>query len=146
MESHQRKGISVAPNTHVPVVDGWFTIDAEPHLIGSRCRDCGTYFFPKETVFCRNPSCSGTELEDVPLSRRGTLWSYAVNHFPPPPPAVSPEPFVPYGVAAVELPAERMIVLGQIAGPLEGLGIGDDMEIVVESDASGAPVWKWRKA
>lgn len=140
---------SAVPETKIPAVEGWFTLDGEPHLIGTRCRACGTHFLPKETLFCRNPSCEGTELEEVPLSRVGSLWSFAINHYPPPPPAIAPEPFVPYGVAAVELPEERMIVLGQIAGPTEGLQIGDEMELVVETlfedEAGEHVVWKWRK-
>jgi len=47
----------------VPAVEGWFTMDfGEPHLIGSRCKSCRNYFFPKESLFCRNPRCTGTEL------------------------------------------------------------------------------------
>ena len=58
----------------VPAVEGWFRMDAEaPRLIGSRCRSCGSYFFPKETSYCRNPTCTSAELEEVPLSRHGRL-------------------------------------------------------------------------
>ncbi len=46
-----------------PAIEGWFTLDADdPRLLGSRCRSCQTYFFPRETVFCRNPRCTGEEL------------------------------------------------------------------------------------
>ena len=58
----------------IPAVEGWFHIDAKaPTLLGSRCTSCGSYFFPKETFSCRNPSCQSSELEEVPLSRTGTL-------------------------------------------------------------------------
>jgi uncharacterized OB-fold protein len=63
-----------------PVVTGWFTDPgdaAEFRLLGTRCRDCGAVFFPREDHFCRNPACSGTDLGEVPLSRRGRVWSYA---------------------------------------------------------------------
>ena len=25
-----------------PAIDGWHTMDAKPHLIGSQCKHCGT--------------------------------------------------------------------------------------------------------
>ena len=129
-----------------PAVDGWFTLDErEPTLLGTRCVACGTYFFPKETHSCRNPSCGGSELEEVPLSRRGRIWSYTINHYAPPPPAVVNEP---YGVAAVELSQERMIVLGQLEGNVDELHVGDEVELTVgplyEDDENEYVVWKWR--
>jgi uncharacterized OB-fold protein len=126
-----------------PAILGWFTTDAEPRLIGSRCRECGTYFFPAETAFCRNPGCSSTDLDETPLSNTGTLWSYTVNHYPPPPPSLAQPP---YGVAAVELQQEKMIVLGQVDGPLDGLNVGDRMVLVTGDAGEDRTVWKWRKA
>jgi uncharacterized OB-fold protein len=129
-----------------PAVDGWFTTGAEPHLIGTRCRSCGTYHFPAERFFCRNPACDGTDLEEVPLSRRGKVWSWTMNHYAAPPPYPQVEPFQPYGVAAVELPEERMIVLGMLTGDFEDLKIGDEVELSVEPHVDNQSlVWKWRK-
>ena len=137
----------------LPAMDGWFTMDAAaPHLLGSRCTQCKSYFFPKETLFCRNPSCAGREFEDVPLSRTGTLWSYTTNHYQPPAPYVSPDPFVPYTVAAVELAAERMVVLGQLAHGVDPktLKVGMTVELVLETlyadDKAEYVVWKWKPA
>ncbi len=136
--------------TDVPAIDGWFTTgDDGLRLVGSRCSDCASYFFPKGTLRCRNPHCGSDALEEVPLSTRGTIWSYTVNHYPPPPPAVNPEPFVPYGVAAVELDEERMVVLGQVPRGLEGdLTVGGRAELVqdtlFEDDERRYVVWKWR--
>jgi uncharacterized OB-fold protein len=133
----------------VAAVDGWFTTGPEPHLIGSRCALCGTYTFPPETFSCRNPRCDGTDLEQVPLSRRGRIWSFSVNHYAAPPPAISPDPFVPYAVAAVELEEEGMVVLGQVASgtDFETLKIGAPMELVVEPIIPGSDelVWKWKQ-
>ena len=134
-----------------PAVDGWFTLDAAaPSLIGTRCKACGTYFFPKETFFCRNPACASSELAEVPLSRRGRLWSYTNNCYAPPPPYVAGDPFVPYAVAAVELEAERMVVLGQVAAGVDtdALEVGMEMELELGTlfeDAKGEKlIWKWR--
>ena len=49
------------------------------------------------------------------LSRRGRVWSWTTNHYKPPEPYVSPDPFVPYTVVAVELVEEQMVVLGPLA-------------------------------
>jgi uncharacterized protein len=140
-----------AGRERVPVVDGWFTSDGEhPTLVGTRCGTCGSYFFPPERGFCRNPGCDGTDLGEVALSRRGTLWSYTTANFPPPPPYLAPDPFEPYAVAAVELERERMVVLGQVAAgtPVESLRVDMDMELVVEpvyaDDDREYLAWKWQ--
>lgn len=136
-----------------PAMEGWFSMDAEdPHLLGTQCRSCKTYFFPRETGFCRNPGCASTEFDEVPLSRRGRLWSFTNNCYKPPAPYVSPEPFEPYAIAAVELEAERMVVLGQVVPGVgvDRLAAGLEMELVLdtlyEDDDHEYLVWKWRPA
>ncbi len=122
----------------------------DPRLLGTRCEACHTYFFPKETVACRNPSCHGTELKEVPLSRRGRLWSFTNNCYPPPAPFVAADPFEPYAVAAVELEEEKMVVLGQVVAGVEvaELAAGVEMELVLdtlfEDDDNEFMIWKWR--
>jgi uncharacterized OB-fold protein len=135
----------------VPAIEGWFTTDSQrPHLLGSCCKQCKSYFFPKEALFCRNPGCASTEFEEVPLSRTGKLWSFTTNHYAPPPPYVAPDPFVPYTVAAVELAEEKMVVLGQLAPGVDpkSLKVGMDVELVLETlyadESSEYLVWKWK--
>jgi uncharacterized protein len=132
----------------VAAIEGWFAGGEDPHLIGTRCTACGTYTFPPEMLSCRNPRCDSTELDEVPLSRRGRVWSYAVNQYAAPPPALSPDPFEPYAVAAVELDDERMVILGQVSTgtDLALLHVGRVMEVVVEPIIPGADelVWKWK--
>ena len=137
--------------TRAPAVEGWFRMDAdEPRLLGTRCRSCKTYFFPKETVYCRNPACTGTDFEEVPLSRRGKLWSFTNNCYAPPAPYVASDPFEPYAIAAVELDEEKMVVLGQV---VPGVGVdeleaGMEMELVLgtlyEDEEHEYMVWHWR--
>jgi hypothetical protein len=141
------------PKARVPAVEGWFTLDAQtPHLLGTRCKSCGTYFFPKETAFCRNPICAGSEFEEVPLSTRGKLWSFTDNRYAPPKPYMASDPFEPYAVAAVELEREKMVVLGQVAKGIgtDRLEAGLEMELVLdtlyEDDANEYLIWKWRPA
>jgi len=135
----------------VPAVQGWFTMDMkEPNLIGSRCQACGSYFFPKETAFCRNPNCSGSNFEEVLLSRKGKLWSFVLNCYPPPAPYVSPDPFVPYANVVVELAKEKMMVMGQLSstGDYNQLKMEMEMELVLEKlyedEKKEYWVWKWR--
>jgi len=134
-----------------PAIEGWFDMDPDdPRLLGTRCVSCRTYFFPKETVFCRNPGCSSTDFEEVPLSRRGTLWSFTNNCYPPPAPYIAPDPFEPYAIAAVELDEEKMVILGQVVSGVatSELKAGMEMELVIdtlfEDDEQEAMIWKWR--
>lgn len=132
--------------TATPAIEGWFTTGPEPALLGSRCTSCGTVSFPKAAGFCRNPACSGEEFEEKALSRRGTVWSYTDAQYQPPAPYRAPDPFVPFALAAVELP-EGLVVLGQVA---EGYGVADlrvgaEVELVVEPEhASDQLIWRWR--
>ena len=99
----------------VAALEGWFTLDEkEPQLLGSRCRACNTCYFPKQTSYCRNPACDSSEFDEVPLSRRGRVWSCTNAAYKPPEPFVAAEPFEPFTIAAVELESERMVILGQV--------------------------------
>lgn len=138
-----------------PAIDGWFATDESgaPYLIGGKCHQCGTYVFPPRTNNCPNPSCDGDELTTVPLSRRGTLWSYTENRYPPPAPHPAGEPFEPFAIAAVELADEGMIVLGKVQeGTLAAdLKVGMDMELTtmplfVDDDGVERIVYAWRIA
>jgi uncharacterized OB-fold protein len=133
-----------------PAVEGWFTTGDDPALLGSRCESCGTFAFPAEASFCRNPDCDGQEFETVELSRRGTIWSYTDARYQPPPPYVAADPYVPFCLAAVELAAEKLVVMGQlVAGvSVEDLTVGDEVELVVDTlyseDEDDVLVWKWQ--
>ncbi|MGC2653694.1 MAG: OB-fold domain-containing protein [Mycobacterium sp.] len=138
-----------------PAVDGWFASDPAgvPHLIGSHCPECGTYVFPPRLNNCPNPACDGDALDQVPLSRRGTLWSYTENRYAPPPPYPATDPFTPFAVAAVELPDEGLIVLGKVEdGTLAAdLKVGMAMELTtiplyVDDDGVERIVYGWRRA
>lgn len=99
-------------STAVPFRPG--VLELEPggggRLIGSRCPACGAHFFPAREV------CSGCLTEDlelVPLSARGTLYTYTVVR------QSTPEFPVPYLLGYVDLP-ERVRVLGRLSGLREG--------------------------
>ena len=136
----------------VPARDGWFTMDAErPQLIGLKCADCGVYVFPGLGVgSCPSPSCVSAELERVPLSRVGRIWSYTSASYKPPPPFIATEPFEPFVIAAVELEHERLVVLGQIAAGVENdaVKVGTRVELVLEvlfeDEEAQHMIWKWK--
>lgn len=137
----------------IPAIEGWFTWPPsdKPSLIGSRCAECGDYFFPK-TKNCRNPYCDNRDaIEEAHLSRIGKLWSFTINHYQPPSPYKALGAFEPFGVAVVELPDEKLKIQGQVATghASEALKIGDTMEVVLETlhqdeDGNDVIVWKFK--
>jgi uncharacterized OB-fold protein len=137
--------------TRQPAVEGWFTLDPDhPALLGSRCTTCGNFAFPKETYFCRNPQCQGMEFAEVELSRTGRVWSYTNAGYQPPEPYVAADPYVPFAIAAVELAAEQLVVMGQVVPGIgvEDLSVGTEVELVLdtlyEDEEHEYVVWKWR--
>ena len=137
--------------TRVPAIEGWFRYgDGEPHLLGTRCALCATVFFPPERDGCRNPGCRGSELEDLELSARGSVWSCTDARYQPPPPYVAAEPYEPFAIAAVGLEAEQLVVLGQVTAgtSAEDLPAGTAVELTVETLYEDAEVehvvWRWR--
>ena len=133
-----------------PAIEGWHTMAAKPHLIGTQCSTCGTYFFPKQSQYCKNPSCDSTDFKEVELSRTGQVWSYTNACYQPPEPFVAPEPFEPYTIAGVQLEKEQMVVLGQVITgvSVEDLKVGMTMELVLEAlhetEDDIKVTWKWQ--
>ena len=128
----------------VPVADGVFTFPAdEPQLIGSRCRECAIVTFPAQDS-C--PRCASTEMARHLLARRGRLWAWTTQHFPPPsPPYAGPSgpDFVPFGVGYVELPGEVKVETRLTSADPAVLTPGMDMELVLvpfRTDADGTEV------
>lgn len=134
----------------IAAVDGLFEWPAtEPRFIASRCKTCGTVSFPKSPV-CRNPNCKNkADVEEIFLTRQGRLKTFTLVCYPPPPPFVSPEPFVPFAIGEVGFP-EGVAIIGQMTGcKYEDLRVGMEVEMVVEKffeDDDGNEVvgWKFR--
>ncbi len=135
----------------IPAVEGWFTLGDEPRLLGGRCTTCSTVVFPPREAHCPNPECEGTELQIVPLSNRGTIWSYTNACYQPPAPYIATtDPFEPFCLAAVELAAEQLVILGQVVEgvTVEDLKVGQEVELTLGtlfSDDDGERiVWRWQ--
>ncbi len=136
----------MATKAQIPIQEGLFTWPSDqPSLIGSRCKSCGEYFFPKVNI-CQNPDCTKKDVEETLLSRRGTLWSYTIQHYPPPPPYKGP---VPLTIGLMELSKENLKIMGQLVEGVkeEDIKIGMDLELAVEKlfdDESGNEVVTWK--
>lgn len=128
----------------IPIAEGLFEGPRdEPRLLASRCTACGELAFPKQSSCA---ACPSPETEVVPLSRRGTLWTWTIQRFPPPSPpfAGDAEHFVPFGVGYVELPEGIRIEARLSENDPEKLAIGMEMELVLEPfdrDAEGRERW-----
>lgn len=133
-----------------PAIEGWHTMEAKPHLIGTQCTACQTYFFPAQNQYCKNPGCDSTDFREVELSRTGVIWSYTNACYQPPLPFVAPEPFEPYAIAAVQLDKEQMVVLGQVVKGTDvaDLQVGMPVELVLEplheTEEDIKLTWKWQ--
>lgn len=116
----------------IPVAQGLFRWEnGQADLIASRCNGCGAHYFPKG-LSCRNPNCREKFVEEVLLSRRGTLYSFAVQSYRPPA-LFRIENWAPYAIGLVELP-EGLRVMGMLTGcGLEDISIGMEVELTAES-------------
>ena len=116
----------------IPVAEGVFTWPAdEPQLIGSRCTACGIVTFPTQDS-C--PRCASTAMEEHLLPRRGRLWAWTTQEFPPPaPPYAGPvgDAFVPFGVGYVQLGDEVKVETRLVEAEPDALTAGAEMELVV---------------
>jgi uncharacterized OB-fold protein len=118
--------------TQVPIADGVFTWPSDdPQLIGSRCGACGIVTFPVQGS-C--PRCASTDMVEHLLARRGRLWAWTTQDFPPPsPPYTGPtgRDFVPFGVGYVSLPGEVKVESRLTESDPAVLTNGMEMELVV---------------
>ena len=89
----------------VPVKNGMIkVVDDQTILLGSKCSECGQAFFPTESL-CLN--CGSEILEEITLSKKGTLYSYSVVEMP----CANFKP--PYAVGFVDMP-EEVRIFGQL--------------------------------
>jgi uncharacterized OB-fold protein len=113
------------------LVDGLIAGTPEaPVLIASECRRCGVIAFPRQSSCA---ACTSRDVTERRLGRRGTLWTWTIQCFPPksPPYAGDPDDFEPYGVGYVELPGEVRVEARLTEADPERLSIGMPMELVL---------------
>ncbi len=115
----------------IPIKEGLFNSPLSPRekvgLLGSQCPKCHEVGLGKRET-CSN--CGEANLEQIPLSRRGKLWTYTVIRHKPPGDYKGPDPFVPFGLGLVEMP-EGIQVLSPLQCEPERLKVGMEMELEV---------------
>ena len=90
-------------------------------LVGNRCPECDRAFFPKAD-FCTK--CLSKELEEIVLSKRGTLYSYTITRVP-----VGRYP-IPHAVGMITLPEKVRLTAPLVIGE-EDFKIGAEMEMEI---------------
>ena len=121
--------------TAQPEVEGLYTSSGdEVRLVAGRCTECDSWFFPSHAALHR-PNCSGGPVETTTMSPRGTLVSYTVQRYAPPPPFVAPEPYEPMPMGTVAFPEGI-----QIPGMLTGIGI-EELRVGIEMEVTTAPLY-----
>jgi len=104
--------------------DDLFKTNAEEVvLVGNKCPQCGAAFFPK-AEFCTQ--CLNKELEEMPLSKRGTLYSYTITRVP-----VGRHP-IPHAIGMITLPEKVRITVPLIMSEKD-FKIGEEMEMVIST-------------
>ena len=125
------------PLDFVAVADGLLdgSVD-EPVLIGSECVRCGVVAFPRQGSCA---ACTSSDVRERRLARRGTLWTWTIQCFPPksPPDAGATADFEPFGVGYVELPGEVRVEARLTVADPERLQIGMPMELVLTPAPGG---------
>lgn len=115
----------------IPCVAGLFTEEGGARIFGSRCTACGTPYFPKKAA-CHNPDCSESKLVDCEFGGRGTIWSYSVADFAPPPPHKFDKPFKPYVIGVIDM-ENGLRLVGQMVNALEEIKVGAKVELVIDT-------------
>jgi uncharacterized OB-fold protein len=124
----------------VPLQPGLFEADPSGavRLVASRCQECGAHFFPRRLVCA---GCLSNRLNSVPLSARGTLYTYTTIY------QSTPEFQTPYMLAYVDLPEGVRLLAQLMETPPDAVRIGMALELRVEpvrTSAEGRPLLGYR--
>jgi uncharacterized OB-fold protein len=107
-------------------------------LVVQRCGTCGALRFPAREVCSR---CLSREVSWVPVSGRGTVWSFVVMH-------QAAHPWfaarVPYAVVQVELEEGVRMISNLLDVPPAEMRIGMPVEVVFDPVADGVVLPRFR--
>lgn len=124
----------------LPIKAGLFELPSkgkEGFLVGTKCKRCNEYFYPKRFV-CAN--CYSEDLEETCLSKRGRIYSYTIARMGYPGRPINP----PFITAQVELP-EKVHILTLITDiDLHKVKIGIEVELCfwrANEDNEGDEMW-----
>jgi uncharacterized protein len=122
------------------VTDQWtkpFWDAAAAHrLVASRCGKCRKFRMPP-TPFC--PACNSQNIDWVPLSGKGTVYSYTTIYRGMVP---GLEKSLPYVVAVVALPdADGVRLISNLVGvPVSNVEVGAKVRVIWDDRADGVTV------
>jgi len=130
MSTDQTK--SGASNRRVPFKEGFLTDDLSDlgavRLTGSRCNSCKVVLLGKRRR-CEN--CSSDDLSDAVFSDTGTVYSYTIQRYPPPPPHAGPDSWVVRGLAWVDV-NDGPRILAPVKAKPEQLSVGMKLRFACE--------------
>lgn len=118
----------------------FFEAARRQQLVVQRCRGCGTLRFPARD---RCSACLGREVEWVPVSGRGTVFSFTVMHQVYHPGFAAE---VPYAVVLVALDEGPRMISNVVGCPPSDIHIGMPVEVVFETVSSEVTLPKFRAA
>src|SRR4051812_3493031 len=139
--TEQSKPVPVPDELSAPFFDG----AREGKLMLRRCESCGTHMWPVTrfgtTVIARCTNCLSGDVDWVPSSGRGELYTFALMHQP-----YDPSFEIPYNLSIVELEeGVRTTSVNVVDCPSDELRIGMALEVVFE-DRDGVPLPMFRPA
>lgn len=148
-----RKNSKMAADEVLPATDdpdsAQFWASARNHqLVVQRCDACAHHRFPPHP-YC--PECRSADVSWVPVSGRGSIWTYAFVYKPMIPAFA---PYTPYPVVYVELadhPGLRMTgnLVTHAGAPINSVDqdrvkIGAAVEVVFDDVADDVTLPRWR--
>ncbi len=123
--------VKPAEKKTLPVEEGLFTLPDSPqgfHLLGSRCKECGTVAFPQKK---RCIKCFSDQIEVIPLSDQGKVATWTVIRMKP----FGYKDKVPYMLVSVKSP-QGPHILSQLSGDdpeRPQIKIGDEVAVFLET-------------
>lgn len=131
----------------IPVVANLFAeTSAGPRLTGSKCGGCGAAYLPKSDI-CHNPACDGATTADAEFGPSGTVWSLAIQDYPPPPPVKFDKPYKPYAMGFIDLD-DGLRILGRIeTDDPHSVEPGVRVELIIDAlahDEEGNEIVGWK--
>ena len=108
-------------------------------LLLRKCRSCGRYhFYPRD--FC--PSCFSFDVEWVPSSGRGVVYSFTICHRPAP----GFEKDLPYNLVLIELEEGVRMMSTVVECPNEDIKVGMAVEVVFDEVTPEVTLPRFRPA
>jgi uncharacterized OB-fold protein len=121
-----------------PEMAPFFEAAKRHQLVVQRCRGCGTYRFPARD---QCSGCLAREADWMPVSGRGTVFSYAVMHQVYHPGFASE---VPYAVVVIALEEGARLVSNLVDCPVPEIRVGMPVEVVFDDVTPEVTLPKFR--